>query len=97
MAAAQMKGRKEKSVWKRVCKFSAYFSVAGAILAASRYYSISQKEAIPAAARSNEQFVQQMESIHSADSNTLYLLCGFAVLNLILFLISLMMLKKEQA
>jgi hypothetical protein len=85
----------KSSRWKRAARYSAYFSIVAAVLAAFRYYMLSNKPAIPSSAQDNAYFMEQMDSLHRADYSSFYFLCGFAAVNFCLFLVSRYMTKKE--
>ncbi|MGJ8672565.1 hypothetical protein [Rubritalea sp.] len=52
---------------------------------------------IPDYAKDNAFFMEQIESLRGANYNTFYLLSAFALFNLLLFLTSVWMLRKEQS
>lgn len=87
----------KQSHWKKVRRLSAYFTILGATLAGFRYHTLSNMPEIPDYAKDNAFFMEQIESLRGANYNTFYLLSAFALFNLLLFLTSVWMLRKEQS
>ena len=87
---------KMNSVWLKMRRYTAYFSVIGATLTGLRFYIISRRDGIPEAVQNNAYCMEQFEPIQSAEHNTLIFLATFSLCNLSLFFLSICMLRKER-
>ena len=84
-------------VWGKMCRYSIYFTVIGATLSIVRYKMAMNMMKLNA---DKAQYLDQIEGLTDyLDTylNTFYYLCGFTLLGLTSFIISLIMLRREKS
>ena len=83
------------SVWGRMCRYSIYLTILGLTLSIVRYRTLVNMAGPNADMSQYSAQVGGLADYLDTYHSTFYYLCGFTLLGLITFIISIIMLKRE--
>ena len=84
-------------VWGKMCRYSIYLTILGATLSIVRYRTVMNMTTLNANKTQHSDQIGGLTEYLDSYLNTFYYLCGFTLLGLTTFIISLIMLKREKS
>ena len=84
-------------VWRKMCRYSIYFTILGTTLSIIRYRMAMNMIKLNADKTQYSDQIGGLTDYLDTYLNTFYYLCGFTLLGLTSFIISLIMLRREKS